>query len=158
VRPTRALNAPIRPGSGPSTICGRTSATANSSLTSKPLDLARRLLLLAPAKRLPAANGSSTSKPHALARRLLRLAPARRPLPLTPAKRLLQLAHAGKLPSRRPPEPSSCGLAATASTSGLPARLHGASNVRQTSHACATKTNAVHVRHLPTPPIDSQLP
>jgi hypothetical protein len=193
------LNAPIRPGSGPSTTCGQTSATAkNSSSRCKPLELARWLLLLAPAKRLPAANSSLTRKPLAFARRLLWLAHARRllaansssmrkrsldrdtppaslPSALPRTTRLVYFLPNASLPSAstrtdvrpnaasrnkngRPTEPSSCGFAAATSTSGSPARLRGACNMRPTSHACGTRTNAVRVLHSPRTNVDRGSP
>jgi hypothetical protein len=66
------------------------------------------------------------------------------PTGCVPARRLL---------AGRPPEPSSCGSTAAASTYGLPAKLCSASNLRPTLHAYATRTTAVHVRPSPTPTV-----
>ena len=123
---------------------------ASSSSTNKPLATARRLLLLMPGRRLLAANSSLTNK-----RRLdENTPPASLQSVLPRTTRLVYSLPNPSLPgastrtavrpnvepneNRRPPEPSSCGFDAAASTSGSPARLCGAYNVRPTSHACGT--------------------
>jgi hypothetical protein len=130
-------------GSGRSTTCGKRSAIANSSSTSKPLALDRRLLVV---------NGSLTSKPLAPARRLLVVYSSLTSKPLALDRRQLVansslpsklLAPARRPPADRPPEPSSCGFAAAASTSDSPARPPGDSSVRPLSLVCDTSKNAL---------------
>jgi hypothetical protein len=55
------------------------------------------------------------------------------------------------------PAPSSCGFAATASTSGSPARLCGDSNARPLLHICDTSRTAACARHSRRSSIDRQL-
>ncbi|KAL3807294.1 hypothetical protein ACHAXA_002801 [Cyclostephanos tholiformis] len=129
--PVHMQNAPTRIGNGPLTTCGRTSAVAYSSLTSKPLALARRL---------PANNGSSTSKPLALATRL----PAK-----NGSSTSTSLALARRLPARPasserfpPCVPYSYGFADAAFAPDSPARPPGDRCVRPLLHACNTSRNA----------------
>jgi hypothetical protein len=149
-----AWNVPTRIGSGRSTNCGSTSATAsrrqpaNAYLTSVPPTNARRL----PARRLLAPlNAFLTNKLPSNPRRLCvaNASSTRRPL------------VANALPThdrRRQPESSSCGFAVDASTPGLLARLCGDSNVRPLSPACDTSRNAAHARQWQTNDNDRRRP
>jgi hypothetical protein len=158
-----AQNAPTRIGSGRSTNCGSTSATAsrrqpaNAFLTSALPTNARRL----PARRLLAPlNAYFTSVPptnnsRPPARRLLAPLKAFLTYELPLNARRLCVANASStrrplvanaLPThdrRRQPESSSCGFAINASMPGLLARPRGDSNVRLLLPARDTSRNAV---------------
>jgi hypothetical protein len=54
-------------------------------------------------------------------------------------------------------QPSSYGFAAAASTSGLPARLHGDSNARQLSHVCNSSMTAACAQCSRRNSVDRQL-
>ncbi len=147
-----ARNSPTRIGSGWSTNCGSTSATAsrqqpaNAFLTSvlprnarrpptrrllEPLNSFLMNELPSKARRLCVANASST----------------RRPL------------VANVLPTHdrcRQPESSSCGFAVDASTPGLLARLCSNSNMKPLSPACDTSRNATCTRQWRTNGNDRQ--
>jgi hypothetical protein len=156
--PTR--NASTRIGSGWSTNCRSTSATAsrrqpaNTILTRKPLVNARRQIV---------ANGSLTSVPPTNARRppvvngfltrrlhIVNAFSTKRPLVALWPDALL--FHDGW----RPPEPSSYGFATAASTSGLPTRLCGNNNARLLLHVCKMSRTAACARRSWRSSIDRQ--
>jgi hypothetical protein len=143
------------------TNCGRTSAITsrwwptNAILTRKPLVNARRPIVannsltsvpLTNARRLPKINGFSMKRLHVVNAFLMK-----RPLiALWPNTLLL---HDGWWP----PKPSSYGFAATASTSGSPARLCSYNNARPLSHVCNMSRTAARARHSRRSSIDRQL-
>ncbi len=150
-----ARNAPTRIGSGQSTNCGSTSATASRR---RPANAILTRKLLAKNKRPLTANASSMSMPPTNARRL----PARR-LHIVSAfsrRRLLVALWPNALLLRdrwRQLQPSSCGFAAAASTSSLPARLCRDSNARPLLHICDTSRTAACTRRLRRSSADGQL-
>jgi hypothetical protein len=159
---TPVRNAPTRIGSGWSTNCGSTSATAsrrqptNAFLMSVPPTNARR----PPARRLLALLNAyfrsvpPTNARRPSARRLLAPLKAFLTYELPSNTRRLCIANASSM--RRPlvanvlpmhnrwrqPESSSCGFAVDASMPGLLARPRGDSNVRLLLPACNMSRNA----------------
>jgi hypothetical protein len=139
-------NAPTRIGSGQSTNCGSTSATASRR---RPANAIMTRKLLAKNKRPLTANASSMSLPPTNTRRL----PSRRLHAISAfSKRRLLVAlwpNTLHLHNRwRQPKPSSCGFAAAASMSGLPTRLRGNSNARPLSHICDMSRTAACMQRL----------